>query len=92
MSEFTHDLNPVDQIVADAVGEPGKRTFFLQGRAGREVVSLVLEKQEVSNLAVSVLQLLEELEGKYPDLPPSPRTKKVLFPINRLNRPSGSAS
>lgn len=80
MSEFTHDLNPVDQIVADAVGEPGKRTFFLQGRAGREVVSLVLEKQEVSNLAVSVLQLLEELEGKYPDLPPSPRTKKVLFP------------
>jgi uncharacterized repeat protein (TIGR03847 family) len=80
MSEFTHDLNPVDQIIADAVGEPGKRTFFLQGRAGREVVSLVLEKQEVSNLAVSVLQLLEELEGKYPDLPPAPRIKKVLFP------------
>jgi uncharacterized repeat protein (TIGR03847 family) len=80
MSEFTHDLNPVDQIIADAVGEPGKRTFFLQGRAGREVVSLVLEKQEVSNLAVSVLQLLEELEGKYPDLPQVPRTKKVLFP------------
>lgn len=79
MSEFTHDLNPVDQIIADAVGEPGKRTFFLQGRAGREVVSLVLEKQEVSNLAVSVLQLLEELEGKYPDLPPAPRTQKVLF-------------
>ena len=75
MAEFTHDLNPVDQIVADAVGEPGKRTFFLQGRAGREVVSLVLEKQEVSNLAVSVLQLLEELEGKYPDLAPAPRSK-----------------
>jgi len=78
MAEFTHDLNPVDQIIADAVGEPGKRTFFLQGRAGREVVSLVLEKQEVSNLAVSVLQLLEELEGKYPDLAPAPRTKKLL--------------
>jgi uncharacterized repeat protein (TIGR03847 family) len=80
MSEFTHDLNPVDQIIADAMGEPGKRTFYLQGRAGREVVSLVLEKQEVSNLAVSVLQLLEELEGKYPDLPPAPRSKKMMFP------------
>lgn len=79
MAEFTHDLNPVDQIIADAVGEPGKRTFFLQGRSGREVVSLVLEKQEVSNLAVSVLQLLEELEGKYPDLPPAARSKKMLF-------------
>lgn len=79
MAEFMHDLNPVDSIVADAVGEPGKRTFFLQARKGRELVSLVLEKQEVSNLAVSVLQLLEELEGKYPDLPPAGRTKKVLY-------------
>jgi uncharacterized repeat protein (TIGR03847 family) len=26
-----------------------------------------------------VLQLLEELEGKYPDLVPAPRSKKVLF-------------
>jgi uncharacterized repeat protein (TIGR03847 family) len=79
MAEFTYDLNPVDHIVADAVGEPGKRTFFLQGRTGRQMVSLVLEKQEVSNLAVSVIQLLEELENKYPDLPPASRAKKVLF-------------
>ena len=79
MAEFTHDLNPVDQIIADATGEPGKRTFFLQGRSGREVVSLVLEKQEVNNLAVSVLQLLEELEEKYPDLAPAPLSKKLLF-------------
>lgn len=79
MAEFMYDLNPVDQIVADAVGEPGKRTFFLQGRAGRQLVSLVLEKQEVSNLAASVLQLLEELENRFPDLPPAPRSKKMLF-------------
>jgi uncharacterized repeat protein (TIGR03847 family) len=61
----------VQQIVADAVGEPGKRTFFLQARAGGETVSLVLEKQEVNSLAVSVLQLLEELESQYPELPPA---------------------
>jgi uncharacterized repeat protein (TIGR03847 family) len=79
MAEFTYDLNPVEHIVADAVGEPGKRTFFLQARAGRELITLVLEKQEVSNLAVSVLQLLEELESKHPDLPPAARAKKVLF-------------
>lgn len=68
MSEYAYDLNPVQQIVADAVGEPGERTFFLQGTAGGEVVSVVLEKQEVANLAISILQLLEELEEKYPDL------------------------
>lgn len=71
MTQFVHDLNPVQQIVADAVGEPGKRTFFLQASAGGQVVSLVLEKQEVNSLALSVLQLLEELENQYPELPPA---------------------
>lgn len=80
MSTFLYDLNPVDFIIADAIGEPGKRTFFLQGRRGRQIVSLTLEKQEVNSLAVSVLQLLEELENKYPDLPPAGRAKKVLYP------------
>jgi uncharacterized repeat protein (TIGR03847 family) len=66
-----YDLNPVQQIVADAVGEPGKRTFFLQARSGGDTVSLVLEKQEVNSLALSVLQLLEDLEGQFPELPPA---------------------
>ena len=79
MATYVHDLNPVQHIVADAVGEPGQRTFFLQGRAGSELVSLVLEKQEVANLAISVLQLLEELEEKYPDLPPVTVKKKILY-------------
>ena len=69
MSEYAYDLNPVQRIVADAVGDPGERTFFLQGASGNQIVSVVLEKQEVANLAISVLQLLEELEEKYPELP-----------------------
>lgn len=80
MAEFAHDLNPVQHIIADAVGEPGDRTFFIQGRDSSELVTLVLEKQEVANLAISVLQLLEELEEKYPDLPPVEVKKKVLYP------------
>lgn len=71
MTTYVHDLNPVQHIIADAVGEPGKRTFFLQARAGSEVVNLLLEKQEVNSLALSVLQLLQELESQYPDLPPT---------------------
>ncbi len=69
MSNYAYDLNPVQQILADAIGAPGERTFFIQGSSGSEVVSVVLEKQEVANLAISVLQLLEELEKKYPELP-----------------------
>lgn len=80
MTEYAYDLNPVQRIIADAVGEPGERTFFLQGSDGSEVVSVVLEKQEVANLAISVLQLLEELEEKYPDLPHSHGAEGRLAP------------
>jgi uncharacterized repeat protein (TIGR03847 family) len=77
MANYLYDLNPVQHIIADAIGEPGQRTFFLQARAGAQLVSIVLEKQEVGSLAVSVLQLLEELEKMHPALPNTVRSKKM---------------
>lgn len=55
------DLGSVDRITADAVGEPGMRTFFLQARAGAELVTVVVEKQQVQLLATSVLELLSDV-------------------------------
>jgi len=69
MDYFDYDLNPVDHIIADAIGEPGKRLFFIQGSAGRQRITLAIEKQEIAHLASGILQLLEELEEKFPDLP-----------------------
>ena len=80
MTEYTYDINPVDQIIADAHGEPGKRTFFLQASSRIESISLVLEKEEVANLAVNVLSLLEELEKKHPELPPTSSGNEMLYP------------
>ena len=80
MDEFSHDLNPVQHIIADAFGEPGRRTFYLQGRSGSELVSVVLEKQEVANLAISILQMLEDLHEKYPDLETVSTGKHILYP------------
>jgi uncharacterized repeat protein (TIGR03847 family) len=57
------DLGPVDRITADAVGEPGSRTFYIQARAGDELVTVIVEKQQVQLLAASVLELLEETEA-----------------------------
>ena len=52
------DLGPVDRITADAVGEPGLRTFYLQARRGTDLVTLIVEKEQVRLLAASVLDLL----------------------------------
>jgi uncharacterized repeat protein (TIGR03847 family) len=56
------DLGHVDRITADAVGEPGLRTFYLQARRGDELVTIVVEKQQVQLLATSILELLSDLE------------------------------
>jgi uncharacterized repeat protein (TIGR03847 family) len=56
------DLEQVDRITADAVGEPGSRTFYLQMRSGAEVVSVLLEKQQLQLLASSIEELLGQLE------------------------------
>jgi uncharacterized repeat protein (TIGR03847 family) len=60
------DLGTVDRITADAIGEPGMRTFYLQARAGAELVTVIVEKQQVQLLATSVLELLADVAEATP--------------------------
>lgn len=62
MPEFDYDINPVRRIIVDAEGEPGDRTFYIQASSGTELLSLVLEKEEVANLAISILSLVPARE------------------------------
>jgi uncharacterized repeat protein (TIGR03847 family) len=55
------DLGPVDRITADAIGEPGARTFYLQARHDDELVTVIVEKQQVQLLAASILELLSDV-------------------------------
>jgi uncharacterized repeat protein (TIGR03847 family) len=54
----TFDLKPVDRITADAIGEPGKRVFYLQARQGSLLVTVICEKEHVAMLAQAVDQVL----------------------------------
>ena len=56
-----HRFDPPERFVAGTVGEPGSRTFFLQAREGTRIVSVSLEKQQVSALAERIDELLDEL-------------------------------
>ena len=91
-SQFTFDFNPVSAIVADAVGRPGQRTFFLQARQGADLATLVMEKEQVAALATSILQLLEELEKERADLPTTeeqtavPNLREPLEPAFRVGQ------
>jgi uncharacterized repeat protein (TIGR03847 family) len=66
MSPVIFDLNPIDRITAGAVGPPGKRVFYLQARKGEQLVTLIVEKQQVQALAIGVEQLLGDLQQKFP--------------------------
>jgi uncharacterized repeat protein (TIGR03847 family) len=55
------ELDPVDRITADAVGEAGARTFYLQARKDDQLVTLLVEKQQVQLLAASVVEILSRV-------------------------------
>lgn len=56
------ELDPVESITTGAVGEPGQRTFFIQARQGAQLVTLLVEKQQVELLATSILEILARVD------------------------------
>jgi uncharacterized repeat protein (TIGR03847 family) len=73
MSHQVHAFEPPERFVAGTVGEPGDRTFFLQARGGGRVVSVALEKVQVSLLAEKLEELLTEASRRFGvDLPDPP--------------------
>ena len=85
---FIFDLP--DRFATGTVGEPGNRTFFLQARDGRRVVSVALEKTQVAVLAERLGRLLVELDRhgivEDPPTPIDPDTKPLDEPLNEAFR------
>ena len=63
----TFDMRPVDRLTTDAIGEPGKRVFYIQGRQGSQLVTVICEKEHVALLAQAIDHVLLELAGDDPD-------------------------
>lgn len=60
--DFPHD----SAFVPGAIGEPGRRTFFLQARSAEGAVSFKVEKQQVSALCDYFESVLEDLPSPHP--------------------------
>lgn len=63
------DIHPVTHITADAIGQPGKRVFYIQGWQDERTITLIIEKVQLQSLAIGLEQFLAEVQEKYPDLP-----------------------
>jgi uncharacterized repeat protein (TIGR03847 family) len=84
--EFVFD--PPDRFVAGTVGQPGERTFYLQARGGGRLVTVALEKVQVSALAERLDQILDELlrrEGPDAGIPAGP--PESLTDVEPLDQP-----
>lgn len=55
------ELPSVDAITFGTIGEPGRRVFYLQAWAGRSVMTLKVEKQQVAGLVAALQQVLADL-------------------------------
>ncbi|MFC0004427.1 DUF3090 domain-containing protein [Micromonospora siamensis] len=78
MTHQVHAFEPPERFVAGTVGPPGERTFFLQARGGGRLVSVALEKVQVSLLAEKLEELLVEAQRRFGvDLPEAPAAPVV---------------
>jgi uncharacterized repeat protein (TIGR03847 family) len=79
------ELNPVSLLTIGTIGQPGNRTFYLQGSRGPQTVSLKIEKEQAALLANSLENFLEELEQKHP--PASRDADETVMQDMRLREP-----
>ena len=63
MTSPSFDLDSPDHFTAAAVGPPGQRVFYLQGRQERTLVTLRCEKEQVRALANHLASLVDRLPG-----------------------------
>jgi uncharacterized repeat protein (TIGR03847 family) len=68
MAEHEIDLQPVTHITLDAIGQPGKRIFYVQGWQAERTITLIVEKVQIQSLAIGYEQFLAEIQQRFPDL------------------------
>ena len=61
MPTHIHEFDWPDRGVVGTIGVPGARTFYLQVRAGKQIVSISLEKQQAAQLGQKIDEILDQL-------------------------------
>ncbi|OQY83606.1 MAG: hypothetical protein B6D40_06730 [Anaerolineae bacterium UTCFX3] len=66
---FEVDLDLCEHITADAIGQPGRRVFYLQGwEKGQPPATVLIEKAQLQSLAIGIEQFLADVARQNPNL------------------------
>ena len=72
MASESFDFDEVTRVTTGALGEPGKRAFYLQVRTAAELVSLAIEKDQLRALTERLQEVFSRVPlqpaGKLPDM------------------------
>jgi uncharacterized repeat protein (TIGR03847 family) len=63
------ELDPVEELAAGAVGEPGQRAFYIQARGDSGRLTVLVEKEQVALLATEAVAFLDRIADQYPEAP-----------------------
>lgn len=63
------EFKPVSRITIGAVGDPGHRVFYLQACKEEQLLTLIVEKEQVQTLAIGVEKFMQDLKTQFPELP-----------------------
>lgn len=66
------EIPDVDHLAAGAIGDPGRRIFYLQAGRSGQIVSLRLEKAQVAALVAYLVGLLADMPVTSADPLPAP--------------------
>ncbi len=85
-ANLLYDLNPVSKVMAGALGEPGHRVFYLQGRQGTLLVTLQAEKEQIGSLSAGIVEMLDKLGERREEGAVSPYDATLEEPAEPLFR------
>lgn len=64
--KYTYDFDPASNLTVGTVGKPGQRTFYIQARKGRQLLSFVVEKEQVRALGQAFDRLQDDIVANNP--------------------------
>lgn len=81
MARLVIEHGTPDRFVVGTIGLPGERTFYVQSRQGTDVVSVVVEKQQVALLAEKLSELVDEVGRMNPHVRDAEPAAEDLGPL-----------